>query len=162
MDTCTPNSRTSTVCKLTVKLAGCPEFMCGIVRLIRYGGTIILKHPEVGNRLQRLNCGDVGHPMARCRYDADQIRGPGSQVATEQEVGGLEDLAVPFGSMAEVKRMASLRLQLQVENDIKAKDAVEPSQTPVGAAAIDYDTVLPVAATPPINAGNLVAPAPKT
>uniref|UniRef100_M4C008 Uncharacterized protein n=1 Tax=Hyaloperonospora arabidopsidis (strain Emoy2) TaxID=559515 RepID=M4C008_HYAAE len=111
MDTCTPNSLTSTVWKLTVKLAGCPDFLCGVVRLIWYGSTIILKHPEVGNRLQCLHCGDVGHPMARCRYDADQIRGPGSRVATEQEVAGLEDLAVPFGSMAEVKQMASLRLQ---------------------------------------------------
>ena len=73
MDTCTPNSRTSTVWKLTVKLAGCPGFLCGIVRLIWYGSTIILKHPEVGNRLQCLHCGDVGHPMEQCRYDADQI-----------------------------------------------------------------------------------------
>ena len=31
----------------------------------------------------------------------------------------------------------------------------------VSCAAIDHDTVLRVAATPPINAGNLVAPAPK-
>uniref|UniRef100_M4C634 Uncharacterized protein n=1 Tax=Hyaloperonospora arabidopsidis (strain Emoy2) TaxID=559515 RepID=M4C634_HYAAE len=63
--------------------------------------------------------------------------------------------------MAEVKQTASFRLQLQVENDIKAKDVVAPSQTPVGAAAVDHNKVLPVAATPPINAGNLVAPAPK-
>ena len=62
MDTCTPNSLTSTVWKLTVKLAGCPDFLCGVVRLIWYGSTIILKHPEVGNRLQCLHCGTSGIP----------------------------------------------------------------------------------------------------
>ena len=41
MDICTPNSRTSNVWRLTVKMAGCPEFLRGIFRIIWYEQTIV-------------------------------------------------------------------------------------------------------------------------
>lgn len=34
MDTHTPDSRTSTICRVTFKLAGCPTFLNGVVRFI--------------------------------------------------------------------------------------------------------------------------------
>ena len=45
MDTHTPNSRTSTIWKVTFKLAGCTTFFNGVVRLLWFGTTIIIKHP---------------------------------------------------------------------------------------------------------------------
>ena len=63
LDACTPNSRTSTVWKLTVQMAGCPEFLRGIVCIGWYGTYIVLKHPVVGRRLQCLGCGTLGHPI---------------------------------------------------------------------------------------------------
>ena len=111
LDICTPNSRTSTVWRLTIHLAGCPDFLRGIMRIIWFGQAIILKHPEVGRRLQCLYCGALGHPMARCRFTEAQLSGPGSRVATEREVVRLEDLATPFRSLDEIKEMAASRLQ---------------------------------------------------
>ncbi|CAI5726723.1 unnamed protein product [Hyaloperonospora brassicae] len=46
LDSCTPNSRTSTVWRLTIKMAGCPDFLREIVRIMWFGRPIILKHPE--------------------------------------------------------------------------------------------------------------------
>ena len=79
LDIFTPNSRTSTVWRLTIHLAGCPDFLRGIVRIIWFGRPIILKHPEVGRRLQCLYCGALGHPMARCRFTEAQLSGSGQQ-----------------------------------------------------------------------------------
>ncbi|CAI5713867.1 unnamed protein product [Peronospora destructor] len=127
LDTCTPNSWTSNVWKVTVKMARCPEFLRGIVRIIWYRRTIILKHPEVGRQLQCLHCGNLGHTMARCRYNDAQLHGQGSRVATEQEVAALDDLATPFTSLAEIKQVAAQRLQLQMDNERKAQEAVAPA-----------------------------------
>ncbi|EGZ18643.1 hypothetical protein PHYSODRAFT_502046 [Phytophthora sojae] len=77
LDACTPNSRTSTVWKLTFKLAGCPEFLRGIQRIIWFGASIVIKHPAVGRRLQCLRCGQLGHTLARCNYTDDQLSGQG-------------------------------------------------------------------------------------
>ena len=49
MDTHTPESRTSTIWRVTFKLAGCPIFLDGVVGLIWFGTTIIVKHPSVGH-----------------------------------------------------------------------------------------------------------------
>ncbi|EEY55695.1 uncharacterized protein PITG_09656 [Phytophthora infestans T30-4] len=64
MDTCTPDSRTSTVWKLTDQAAECPDFLRGIVRIMWYGRPLVLKHPFVGPRLQCLRCGMLGHTLA--------------------------------------------------------------------------------------------------
>lgn len=80
LDICTPNSRTSTVWRATFKLAGCLEFLQGVVRLLWFGASIVIKHPEVGRRLQFFRCGNLGHTMVRCNYTDSQLRGQGSLV----------------------------------------------------------------------------------
>uniref|UniRef100_A0AAV1VGC9 CCHC-type domain-containing protein n=1 Tax=Peronospora matthiolae TaxID=2874970 RepID=A0AAV1VGC9_9STRA len=77
MDTCTPNSRTSTAWKVTFHLAGCPTFLQGVVRLLWFGTPIIVRHPDVGRRLQCLQCGTLGHPASRCQFTDAQLRGAG-------------------------------------------------------------------------------------
>ncbi|KAE9303207.1 hypothetical protein PR003_g22064 [Phytophthora rubi] len=129
MDTCTPNSRTSTVWRLIVKTAECPDFLRGIVRIMWYGRPLVLQHPDARQRLQCLRCGNMGHTVARCRYTDSQLTGPGGRVATEQEVARLEDLAKPFGSLEEVKQTAAKRLALQEAADRKAQEAIQPRQT---------------------------------
>ncbi|KAL3658992.1 hypothetical protein V7S43_015877 [Phytophthora oleae] len=124
MDVCTPNSRTSTIWKLTVKMAGCPEFLRGIVRILWFCLTIILKHPSVGQRLQCLRCGNLRHVMARCEYTTVQLADEGSRVAKETEVANLEDLAKPFASMEEVRKSAAQRLGIQ-EAEEKNTDGFE-------------------------------------
>ncbi|CAI5705660.1 unnamed protein product [Peronospora effusa] len=113
MDTYTPDSRTSNVWKLTVRMARCPKFLREIVRIIWNGQTIILKHPDIGRRLQCWRCGNLGHTEAKCRYTEAQLHEPGSRVATEQEIAGLEDLAKPFTSFEEMKEVVAKRLLLQ-------------------------------------------------
>ena len=113
LNICTPISLTSTVWRITIKMAGCPDFLRGIVRIMWFGRPIIPKHPEVGRCLQCLNCGTIGHPMARCGYREAQLLGPSSRIATDREVAGLEDLATPFSSLAEIKETAAVRLRLQ-------------------------------------------------
>lgn len=113
LDECTPDSRTSTVWKLTMKSAECPEYLRGIVRIVWFGRTLILKHPYARQRLQCLRCGNLGHPLARCSNAEEQLRGEESRVAEDKEIAGLEDLAKPFASIAEVKESAARRLKLQ-------------------------------------------------
>ena len=97
MDTYTPNSRTSTIWKGT------------------FNTTIIIKQPSVGHRLQCLQC--LGHTLAQCSFTDAQLRGPGAIIVSEEDVQGLEDLAIPFSSLAELKAMAGQRLQLQKRAD---------------------------------------------
>ncbi|KAE9268904.1 hypothetical protein PR003_g31299, partial [Phytophthora rubi] len=127
MDTCTPESDTSTVWRLTMKTAECPEFLRGIVRLMWYGRSLVLKHPAVRHRLQCLQCVNVGHTMARCQYTDDQLKGEGSRVAQDSEVARLEDMAKPFASLDEIRKSAATRLYLQQEADRKNQAAVAPS-----------------------------------
>ncbi|KAE9272876.1 hypothetical protein PF001_g27749 [Phytophthora fragariae] len=129
MDDCTPNSLTSTVWKLKIKSAECPEYLRGIVRIVWFGRTLVLKHPYAKQRLQCLKCGNLGHTMARCRYTDELLRGAGSRVAEDQEIVGLEDLAQPFSSLAEVKLSAAKRLQLQAEAESRAHEAVLPAES---------------------------------
>ena len=97
-----------------------PGLLRGIVQIMWFGRPIILKHPKVGRRLQCLNCGTIGHPMARYGYTEAQLLGTGRRIATDREVAGLEDLATPFSSLAEIKETAAVRLRLQQEHDKKA------------------------------------------
>lgn len=128
LDTHTPESRTSTIWRVTFKLAGCPTFLDGVVRLIWFGTTIIVKHPIVGHRLQCLQCGNLGHTLDRCSFTDAQLRGPGGIVVTEGDVRELEDLAKPFSTLEELKAMAAQRLQLQRKADLAAQQAVTPSE----------------------------------
>uniref|UniRef100_A0AAV1V7Y5 CCHC-type domain-containing protein n=2 Tax=Peronospora matthiolae TaxID=2874970 RepID=A0AAV1V7Y5_9STRA len=126
LDTHTPDSRTSTIWRVTFKLAGCPTFLDGIVRLLWFGTTIIVKPPNVGRRLQCLQCGNLGHTLARCTFTDLQLRGPGGVVVMEEDVKGLEDLARPFLSFEEIKEMAGRRLALQEAAEELAQAAVSP------------------------------------
>lgn len=126
LDTHTPESRTSTIWRVTFKLAGCPTFLDGVVRLLWFGTTIIVKHPNVGHRLQCLQCGNLGHTIARCNFTDALLRGPGGLVVTEQDVLELEDLAKPFSSLEEIKVMAARRLLIQEEAETAAEAAVMP------------------------------------
>ncbi|KAF1784689.1 hypothetical protein GQ600_6042 [Phytophthora cactorum] len=54
---------------------------------------------NVGHRLQCLQCGNVGHTIARCRFTDDQLKEPGAVVVTEADIQELEDLAKPFSSL---------------------------------------------------------------
>ena len=62
-----------------------------------------MKHPNVGHRLQCLQCGNLGHTLGRCSFTAEQLEGPGGIVVTEGNVRELEDLAKPFSSVKELK-----------------------------------------------------------
>ena len=126
LDTHTPNSRTSTIWRVTFKLAGCPTFLDGIVRLLWFGTTIIVKHPNVGHRLQCLQCGNLGHTIARCGFTDALLRGPGGLVVKEADVRELEDLAKPFSSLDEIRAMAARRLTLQEAAEKAAQAAVTP------------------------------------
>jgi hypothetical protein len=134
LDTCTPNSRTSTVWRLTIKSAECPQFLRGVVRIIWYGRPLVLKHPYVRQRRQCLRCGNLGHTMAWCGYADAQLHGPGSQTANDQEVAELEDLAKPFESFDEIKRSAARRLQIRAQVERKASAAVTPKMKEAEAA----------------------------
>lgn len=161
LDICTPNSRTSTVWRLTVKLAGCPDFLRGVVRVIWFGRPIVLKHPEVGRRLQCLACGELGHTMARCRFTEDQMCGPGSRVATDREIAALQDLATPFHSLDEIKETAARRLNLQHGKDKRAQEAVAPSATDASTSdAPTNQASCPSGAQPPVSAPQ-TEPSPK-
>ena len=81
-------------------------------------------HPEVGRRLQCMHCVNLGHTMARCRYTTAQLQGPGSRVATEQEVEALRDLATPFTILAEIKEVAAQHLQFQTVSELNAQETV--------------------------------------
>uniref|UniRef100_A0AAV1VE25 Uncharacterized protein n=2 Tax=Peronospora matthiolae TaxID=2874970 RepID=A0AAV1VE25_9STRA len=137
LDTCTPDSRTSTVWRLTIQLAGCPNFLRDVVRLLWFGTVIVLKHPEVGKRLQCLRFGNIGHTMARCGFSTEQLRGPGSILASEEEVSQLEDLAVPFRSFAEMCDIAAQRIRLQDQADTVSAQAVQPPSVMVLTLAVD-------------------------
>uniref|UniRef100_A0AAV1TTD2 Uncharacterized protein n=1 Tax=Peronospora matthiolae TaxID=2874970 RepID=A0AAV1TTD2_9STRA len=98
LGTCTPDSRTSTVWRLTIQLAGCPDFLCAVT---------------------------------------EQLRGPGSIVASEEEVSQLEDLAVPFRSFAKMRDIAAQRIRLQDQADTISAQAVQPSSIMVPTLAVD-------------------------
>uniref|UniRef100_A0AAV1TWG6 CCHC-type domain-containing protein n=1 Tax=Peronospora matthiolae TaxID=2874970 RepID=A0AAV1TWG6_9STRA len=105
MDTCTPNSRTSTAWKTP----------------------IIVRHPDVGRRLQCLQCGTLGHPASRCQFTDAQTRGPGGLEVHEAELLAVEDLAKPFSSPTEMRKMAQRRLLVQQSADAAAQAAVTPA-----------------------------------
>jgi hypothetical protein len=126
MDICTPEPWTSTVWRMTMKTAECPAFLRGIVRIVWFGWSLVLMHPNMQKRMQCLRCGNLGHPIARCSYTDAQLRGPGSPVASDQEVAKLEDLAKPFASMAEIKEAATKWLALQAEHDKQEQAALMP------------------------------------
>lgn len=128
LDTCTPESRTSTVWRLTAQTAECPDFLRGIVRIVWFGRTLVLKHPSVRHRLQCLRCGNLGHTMIRCRYTDTQLLGNGSRIAQEHDVAKLDDLAKPFASLEEVKLLAAKRLAIQEEEERKAQVALSPTR----------------------------------
>ena len=96
MDTCTSNSRTSTAWKITFHLAGCPIFLQVIVRLLWFGTSIIVRHPNGGRRLQRLQCATISHPASRFQFTDAQLRGPGGLEVNEEELVAVEDLAKPL------------------------------------------------------------------
>ena len=98
MDTCTSNSRTSTAWKITFHLAGCPIFLQVIVRLLWFGTSIIVRHPNGGRRLQRLQCATISHPASRFQFTDAQLRGPGRLEVHEAELVAVEDLAKSFSS----------------------------------------------------------------
>jgi len=123
----TPNSRTSTVWRMTMKSAKCPEFLRGIVRLMWFGRALILKHPYARQGRQCFKCGTQGHVMAQCNFTGEQLKGSGSRVAEEQEVAELEDLARPFANLAEVKASAAQRLKVQEAEERKEQAALQPS-----------------------------------
>uniref|UniRef100_A0AAV1T5B8 Uncharacterized protein n=1 Tax=Peronospora matthiolae TaxID=2874970 RepID=A0AAV1T5B8_9STRA len=105
MDTHTPNSRTSTIWRVTFKLAICPTFLNGAC-------------------LQR---GNLDHTLVLCSFTDVQLRGPGAIVVSQEDVRGLDDLAIHFSSLAELKAMAGKRLQLQKGAYQTAQMAVTPS-----------------------------------
>ncbi|KAG2967676.1 hypothetical protein PC119_g24411 [Phytophthora cactorum] len=84
------------------------------------------------HRLQCLQCGNVGHTIARCRFTDDQLKEPGAVVVTEADIQELEDLAKPFSSLEEMKQMAEKRLNLQKDAEATAQAAV----TPQGSSAL--------------------------
>uniref|UniRef100_M4BBH2 Uncharacterized protein n=1 Tax=Hyaloperonospora arabidopsidis (strain Emoy2) TaxID=559515 RepID=M4BBH2_HYAAE len=131
MDTCTPTSRASTVWKVTFFLAGCPTFLQGIVRLLWFGTPIIIEHPEVGRHLQRLHCGNLGHPAARCQFTDAQLRGLSVIEVKEEELQAFEYLAKPFSDPKEMRQMASRRLELQKSAEAAAQVAVNPAVSDV-------------------------------
>ena len=89
LDTHVPESCTSTIWRVTFKLPGCTTFLDGVVRLLWFGTTIIVKHPNVGHRLQCLQCGKLGHTIARCNFIDALLRGPGGVVVTEKTCASL-------------------------------------------------------------------------
>ena len=127
LDTHTPDSRTFTIWVVTFKLEGCPTFLDGIVQLLWFGTTIIVKHPKVGHRLKCLPCGNLGHTIARCGFTDAYLQGPGGLVVKEADVRELEDLAKSFSSLDEIKAMAARRLTLQEAAEKSAQAAVTPS-----------------------------------
>ncbi|KAG1690420.1 hypothetical protein DVH05_028096 [Phytophthora capsici] len=92
MDTCRPESRTATVWRLSLHTAECPDFLRGIVRIVWYGRTLVLQHPSARQRLQCLQCGNLGHTMVRCRYTDSQLQGPGSR--TRSKLAGRQDQTI--------------------------------------------------------------------
>ena len=144
LDTNCPTSRTSTSWKVTFRLSGCPLFLQGIVRILWFGTSIILRHPDVGRRLQCLQCGNLGHPASRCQFTDDQLRGVGGIEVTEGDLQAVEDLAKPFGSAAEIRIMADRRLHVQRSADAAAQAAVTPSGVSVSPPVVsDLPTVSP-------------------
>uniref|UniRef100_A0AAV1VB81 Uncharacterized protein n=1 Tax=Peronospora matthiolae TaxID=2874970 RepID=A0AAV1VB81_9STRA len=75
--------------------------------------------------------------MARCGFSTEQLRGPGSIVASEVEVSQLEDLAVPFRSFAEMRDIAAQRIRLQDQADTVSAQAVHPPSVEVPTLAVD-------------------------
>uniref|UniRef100_A0AAV1UKQ2 Uncharacterized protein n=1 Tax=Peronospora matthiolae TaxID=2874970 RepID=A0AAV1UKQ2_9STRA len=127
MDTHKPDLMTSTVWSVTFKLAGCPTFLDGVVRILWFGTTIIIKHPNVGCRLHFLRCGHLGHTLSRSGSTEEQLRGPGCIVVKEEAFRELEDLAKPFGSLDEICSVAAQMLQLQQREEAEAQAAVTPT-----------------------------------
>ncbi|ETI48832.1 hypothetical protein F443_07198 [Phytophthora nicotianae P1569] len=128
MDSCRPESRTATVWRLSVHTAECPDFLRGIVRIVWYGRTLVLQHPNARQRLQCLHCGNLGHTMARCQYTESQLLGSGSRVALEQEVAKLVDRTKPFASLDEVTEIVNKRLEIQKDERKEAQAALAPAR----------------------------------
>ncbi|ETP18592.1 hypothetical protein F441_07216, partial [Phytophthora nicotianae CJ01A1] len=165
MDSCRPESRTATVWRLSVHTAECPDFLRGIVRIVWYGRTLVLQHPNARQRLQCLHCGNLGHTMARCQYTESQLLGPGSRVALEQEVAKLVDRTKPFASLDEVTEIVNKRLEIQKDEQKEAQAALAPARSamqssksqcqPVASATVPTESAQPCsseqdAAVPPV------------
>ncbi|KUF81385.1 hypothetical protein AM587_10001800 [Phytophthora nicotianae] len=129
MDSCRPESLTATVWRLSVHTAECPDFLRGIVRIVWYGRTLVLQHPNARQRLQCLHCGNLGHTMARCQYTESQLLGSGSRVALEQEVAKLVDRTKPFASLDEVTEIVNKRLGIQKDEQKEAQAALAPARS---------------------------------
>ncbi|OWY99657.1 hypothetical protein PHMEG_00029310 [Phytophthora megakarya] len=84
-----------------------------------------------GGRLQCHRCGNLGHVMARYNFSNEPLKGPGSVVATEEEVVVLDDLAKPFRSMDELRTAVDKWFRLQQITESAAQAAVDPSPTRV-------------------------------
>lgn len=59
-----------------------------------------------------MQCGNLSHTAGRCRFTDEQLQGPGTIVAMDEEFQQLEDMAKPFVSMKEMTKMADKRLSL--------------------------------------------------
>ena len=55
---------------------------------------LVASHPNV-RRVQCLQCGNIGHTIARCSFSDAQLWGPVAVVAAEQDIAGLGDTARP-------------------------------------------------------------------
>lgn len=106
LDTYTPVSRPSSIWKVTLSLRG-PLFLDGVVRILWFGTTINVKHPNVGRRVHFLQCGNLGYTLARCSFTDGQLRVPGEVVVTKRDGKDLNDLAKPFFRLLESKAMAA-------------------------------------------------------
>ena len=87
---------------------------------------MVIRHPTVGRRVQCLQCGDLGHTAARCGYTDVQLRGPGGLDVTELYLQNVEDLAKPFSSVVEMRRIAGERLFVQQSEAAAAQAAITP------------------------------------
>ena len=130
MDTCTPASRTSTMWKLTFQLSDCPIFLQGAVRVIWFGAILVVSHPNVGRRVQCLQCGNIGHTIARCIFSDAQLRGLGAIVAAEQDIAGLGDIARPFASLQELRDTVRARITDHRSASVSSSTPGQPTVAP--------------------------------
>uniref|UniRef100_A0AAV1UG28 Uncharacterized protein n=1 Tax=Peronospora matthiolae TaxID=2874970 RepID=A0AAV1UG28_9STRA len=79
--------------------------------------------------------------MAKCSYTAEQLSGPGSRVANDREISGLEDLATPLSSLDDLKEAAAIRLKLQQDQDERRQAAVESTSSVSGTPKTSETTI---------------------
>ncbi|OWZ18037.1 LOW QUALITY PROTEIN: hypothetical protein PHMEG_0007942 [Phytophthora megakarya] len=125
MDGCTPESRTSTIWKVTFKLAAYPEFLQGIVRIIWFDSSI---------------------PRTRCSFTDERLwgTGTGGLVALEEEVIQLDDLAKLYSSIEDIRTAAVKCLLLQESAKQATAEALIPTASRAQPAA---PTIIPTVGT---------------